>query len=164
MPGREATITSWHAIADEAGLRRPRSGSLDGTFVIILTLGAAVGWQLGRLSPMPAVATPALLVSLLLWQPVAEELLFRGVLQGALLRVPRFAVSVAGISLANLVVSAGFVVMHLVHHPWPWALGVFIPSLIFGFYRDASGSVLPSIVLHVVFNAAFFATLFSRLA
>ena len=164
MPGREATIMSWHAISDEAGLRRPQSGSLDGIFVIILTLGVAVGWQLGRLSPMPAVATPALLASLLLWQPVAEELLFRGVLQGALLRMPGFAPSIAGISLANLVVSAGFVLMHFVHHPWPWALGVFIPSLIFGFYRDASGSVLPPIVLHVFFNAAFFAPLFSQLA
>jgi membrane protease YdiL (CAAX protease family) len=164
MPGREATIKSWHAIANEAGLRRPRSGSLDGAFVIILTLGVAVGWQLGRLSPMPAVATPALVASLLLWQPVAEELLFRGMLQGALLREPRFAVSVAGISLANLVVSAGFVLMHLMHHPWPWALGVFVPSLIFGYYRDTSGSTLPPILLHVVFNAAFFSTLFSRLA
>ena len=163
MTGREATITPWQAIANEAGLRRPRSGSLDGAFVIILTLGVAVGWQLGRRVSMPAVATPALLASLLLWQPVAEELLFRGVLQGALLGMPRFTARFAGISLANLSASIAFVLVHLVHHPWPWALGVFVPSLIFGFYRDRSGSVLPPILLHVCFNAAFFATLFSRL-
>jgi membrane protease YdiL (CAAX protease family) len=73
---------------------------LDGTFVTVLLVGAVVGWALGSRSVQPHSATPMLLVSLVLWQPLIEELLFRGVMQGALLRSITGTRMVAGLSVA----------------------------------------------------------------
>ena len=146
-------------LAIEAGLTRPRKGSLDGTFVTVLLVGAVVGGVLGSRSAQPDSATPMMLVSLLLWQPLIEELLFRGVLQGALLRSITGARKVAGLSIANIVTSLAFVAIHFAQHPWLWAIGVIVPSLLFGHYRERAGSVAPSILMHVIFNAAFFMSL-----
>jgi hypothetical protein len=33
---------------------------------------------------------------------------------------------------------------------------VIVPSLLFGHYRERAGSVAPCILMHVIFNAAFF--------
>ncbi|MCO4812595.1 MAG: JDVT-CTERM system CAAX-type protease [Gammaproteobacteria bacterium] len=143
-------------LATELGLRRPRKGSLDGAFVTVLLLGAIVGWVLGSRSVQPDSATPMMLVSFLLWQPVVEELLFRGALQGALLRTITGTRMVAGLSVANIATSLAFVAIHFAQHPWLWAISVLVPSLLFGHYRERAGSVAPCILMHVLFNAAFF--------
>jgi len=122
-------------------------------------VGAVVGGVLGSRSAQPDSATPMMLVSLLLWQPLIEELLFRGVLQGALLRSITGARKVAGLSIANIVTSLAFVAIHFAQHPWFWAIGVIVPSLLFGHYRERAGSVAPCILMHVIFNAAFFMSL-----
>jgi len=152
-------VSPWQRLAIEAGLRRPRKGSLDGTFVTVLLVGALFGWALGSRSVQPGSVTPIILVSLLLWQPVVEELLFRGVLQGTLLRSITGARMIAGLSIANIVTSLAFVAIHFAQHPWIWAIGVIVPSLLFGHYRERAGSVAPCILMHVIFNAAFFISL-----
>ena len=88
-----------------------------------------------------------------------EITLFRGVLQGALLRSITGARKVAGLSIANIVTSLAFVAIHFAQHPWFWAIGVIVPSLLFGHYRERAGSVAPCILMHVIFNAAFFMSL-----
>ena len=96
------------------------------------------------------------LLSLVLLQPVVEELLFRGLLQGWLAAKPWWRLGCCGITRANLVVSLFFTGLHFIHHPPIWAVGVLLPSLLFGYFRDRWGSVYPAIALHVFYNAGFF--------
>lgn len=146
----------WRQLATEIAFRCPRKGSLGWFYGATLSVGLMVAFGLGSEALERTSASWALLLSLLLWQPAIEEVLFRGVLQGMLLRSDLGARSVAGFSLANVATSLAFVIVHMVHQPVFWALGVFFPSLVFGFFRDRSGSVLPALLLHILFNAAFF--------
>lgn len=89
--------------------------------------------------------------------PVLEELAFRGFIQSWLLEKPVFARKpFAGISFANLATSAVFATVHLYSQPLLWAVSVFFPSLVFGYFRDRFGGVVPSIILHCWYNAGFF--------
>lgn len=91
-------------------------------------------------------------------QPLVEETLFRGLLQGQLLRT-RFGGRVAGgISAANLSVSAAFVAVHFVYHTPQWALATLPPSLALGWLRERRDSTWAPIVVHAAFNLEFFAT------
>lgn len=104
----------------------------------------------------PAVA-PGLAQGLwlVLVTPLLEELAFRGVLQSELQR--RLSWAIGRISLANVLTSAVFVLAHWLQNPGPLALAVVVPSLVFGYFRDRFHTVKPSILLHVVYNAAYFA-------
>jgi uncharacterized protein len=107
-----------------------------------------------------AVTGPALglaaLLSVIVLQPVVEELLFRGLLQGWLAARPGWLSACCGITRANLAVSLLFAALHFIHHPPLWAVGVLLPSLLFGYFRDRYGSVYPAIALHVFYNAGYF--------
>ena len=144
------------SFASDLGLVPPRPGSLGWLYVGLLAAGAVVGIAIGQLAGPQEPAGLLLLFSLVIWQPVVEELAFRGIMQGVLLRTRLGRIRLAGLSGANGLTSLAFVVLHIVHQPWPWALAVFAPSLLFGYFRDRSGSVLPPLVMHVVFNLAFF--------
>jgi membrane protease YdiL (CAAX protease family) len=96
-----------------------------------------------------------LLMALVLWQPLLEELLFRGVIQGQLARQVRFRLSVGGLSWANLATTVLFVLAHLFQHPPAWAVAVAIPSLVFGHFRDRYGQVYPAVILHAAYNACY---------
>lgn len=103
----------------------------------------------------PVVTGWLAVVSFTLWQPFLEEVLFRGVLQGQLRRFRVGVLEKAGVSLANVLVSLGFVLFHLMHHSPLWALAVFVPSLTFGYFRDRHGSILPGLGLHILFNTGY---------
>jgi len=93
---------------------------------------------------------------LILFYPIIEELAFRGVIQGYLsLHIPRHYFG-AHLTVANLLTSLLFVAIHFVHHPPLWAIAVFVPSLIFGYFRERFGSVIPAIVLHAFYNGVYF--------
>jgi len=113
-----------------------------------LALGTTVGAR------MAAPATWAGWLSLVLAQPVLEELVFRGVLQGRLLRLTDGR-RLGPVTLANLLATAGFVAMHLPAQPPVWALAVAAPSLVFGHLRERSGSIVPAIAMHAFYNAGF---------
>ena len=87
--------------------------------------------------------------------PVLEELVFRGVLQGALLERPALARRRAGVSGANALASLAFAAAHLVSQSPPQAAAVLLPSLAFGACRDRYGSVVPGMLLHGFYNAGF---------
>jgi len=126
--------------------------------------GLAVGAAFWIILPLLTVVHPLpwrYIVSIpflaaVLWQPMVEELLFRGCLQGLLSIREWGQRSLLGISNANILTSVVFVGAHLATHSLPWALSTVFPSLLFGVLRDRSGSVLPSITLHLVFNAGYF--------
>jgi uncharacterized protein len=96
------------------------------------------------------------LLLLVLLQPLLEELLFRGLMQGRLLTRPWGQRRLAGFTLANLATSVVFAALHFASHPPLWAAGVLLPALLFGYFRDRHDSVFPAITLHVFYNAGYF--------
>jgi len=96
--------------------------------------------------------------SLVLIQPLFEELVFRGLLQGQALRLigvdghPR---RLGPVTVANVLVTLGFVALHLRAQPLAWALAVAAPSLILGHLRERTGSVWPPVLVHAFYNAGF---------
>lgn len=153
------TATALRQLKTDLGLHAPAPGSLGRAFALALGGGMLVAWALGSFMHERSAVTWVLLASLVLWQPLVEEFLFRGVIQGILLGTTIGSASRWGLSVANLVTSLAFVLVHFVNQPAVWAAGVLVPSLLFGLFRDRSGSVWPSVVLHVLLNGAFFAPL-----
>ena len=93
--------------------------------------------------------------------PIAEEMLFRGVIQPAI--ADRISVrALPGISAANWLTSMAFGAAHLIAHPPAHAFATILPSLVFGFFRDRTASVVPGIALHVWYNAGWFLLLAPR--
>jgi len=145
------------------GLGRPGLGWLrwlrDPHFVLAVlaavpvwvTLGEMVGERMRVNLALPA------LISLAVVQPVLEELVFRGALQGRLLE-RGWARRIGPISWANLGTTVAFVALHFMAQPLAWAIAVAAPSLMFGHVRERFGSVLPAIALHSLYNAGFAAT------
>jgi uncharacterized protein len=142
------------------GLQYHRSYHWDSVFLFLLALGpmiwlAMMGFSTFQPLPWQAVWSPAF-VSIALWQPLFEELLFRGVIQGQLRQTMWGQKTWLGLSMANLIVTLLFVLAHLASHSIPWSVLVFAPSLCFGFVRDRFGSVYPAIALHTFYNAGYF--------
>tara|TARA_B100001063_G_C16775338_1_gene564796 strand:+ start:2834 stop:3355 length:522 start_codon:yes stop_codon:yes gene_type:complete len=102
-----------------------------------------------------ATADTLVLLNLLLLYPLVEELLFRGVIQEALLKRSCLAVRNLGISYANIITSILFVGLHFIHHPPVWAMAVFVPSLVLGYIRERYISLLVPISLHIFFNCIY---------
>lgn len=152
----------WAAVVRDLGLDRAPAPYADGAFVALAAAGLAgcvALWTVLRADPRGSVlaGTMAWLGALAL-QPMVEETLFRGLLQGALGRTAAGRRRAAGVSLANAVASAAFVGVHLVHHSPGWALATGPASLALGWLRERRGGTWSAILLHGVFNAEFFAT------
>jgi len=107
--------------------------------------------QLINEHPLKNYTIEALLL-LVLFYPIAEEIIFRGMLQEYILLKSKKQMIFMSISTANLLTSILFVVLHVIYHEVYWALLVFIPSLIFGYFKDRFQSIIPSIILHSFYN------------
>ena len=57
---------------------------------------------------------------------------------------------------ANLLTSLVFAGMHFFYHLPLWAAAVFIPSLVFGYFKDKYLSLGPPILLHVYYNSGYY--------
>ncbi len=129
-------------------------------FLLALLAGVGFWGGLALSVPLRPISLPQLLSwpfwSLAVWHPLAEEVIFRGCLQGQLLDHPWGRRHVAGFTWANGLTTAIFVLGHFWQHPPLWALGVAVPSLAFGYVRDRYHSVYPAMVLHMVYNAGYF--------
>lgn len=95
-----------------------------------------------------------LVAQMVLLYPVLEELAFRGAVQSWLLSRPLGAAR-RGISVANLITSVLFCAAHTIYQPILWATSTFIPSLVFGHFRERYDQVLPSVLLHGWYNLGF---------
>jgi membrane protease YdiL (CAAX protease family) len=131
--------------------------------LFLSALGAAIlfwfilGLYNGAWHPMQArevLSSRFLFLSLL--QPLIEELLFRGFLQSQWIQTQWGKSSWLGFSAANLMTSLLFTLGHFASHPPAWAIAVFFPSIIFGYFRERHDSLYPSIFLHVFYNAGYF--------
>lgn len=142
-------------VLHEVGLYRCPGCYLDWRFISTLLAGAlllAIIYPLLPVFSRTSVFQWTTLLSLLVWQPFIEELLFRGVIQGQLSRRQVARKHILHISLANLLTSILFTTLHLLTFSSAVALLVFIPSLVFGYLRDAYGSIFPSFLLHAIYN------------
>ncbi|MDO8990726.1 MAG: JDVT-CTERM system glutamic-type intramembrane protease [Sideroxyarcus sp.] len=96
-------------------------------------------------------------LALFLLLPVVEEVVFRGFLQGGLLRLGAFKKERLGISGANLTTSVVFALAHLWQHPALLFPGYFTVSLVLGYFRERYGGVLVPILLHSYYNLGLLA-------
>ncbi len=96
------------------------------------------------------------LLMVILVYPVLEEIVFRGALQGWLLKRLPGSFFRGQLTQANLLTSVVFTGFHFVHHAPLAALLVFMPSMVFGWVRDRYTVLTGSITLHVLYNAGYF--------
>ena len=115
---------------------------------VLFLLGLMLGDRMRRVDGWSAW------LSFVALRPIAEELVFRGVIQGHLLQ-RMSARRIGPVTQANLWTTAGFVALHFAVQPPAWALAVALPSLVFGHMRERFGSVIPAVALHAVYNTAF---------
>ena len=135
-------------------------------------LGDTLWWLIGLMGLLGDVglriALPQLLASsqlhgpgqwlwCVLWLPVLEEVTFRGILQGELLRTGWGQLRVFGLTAANVACSVLFVALHFLHHRPLWALSVLAPSLVLGWLRERHSGIASPIAMHALFNLTFFA-------
>lgn len=104
------------------------------------------GWVLGD---------PMRFASLAVAWPLLEEIVFRGAIQPRLARTSWGARENWGITTANVATSLAFAAAHLVAHAPALAAATFCPSVVFGYFRDRYGSIVPAAVLHVFYNAGW---------
>ena len=103
------------------------------------------------------LAAPMLFVMVVLIRPILEEIVFRGLLQGWLIKQRRWESKIVHISYANIITSLIFAALHLLAHPPIMALLVLLPSIIFGYFRDRyHGWLIPSVILHSYFNLGYY--------
>lgn len=153
-------MTRWvNSVLADIGLADWPPFLKDRLFVIALLSGSLV-WVALWFTAAPTFSVgesslPGLIFLTVVWHPVLEEIFFRGVVQGVLRDKPWGRKTVWGLSIANVITSLLFVCAHMLFQPWMWAVSVFIPSLIFGFFRDRYASIYPCILLHAFYNAGF---------
>ena len=159
---RESVTDILRYLARETGFNPAWRCLLGYRFALALVAGIVVVW-LGHHWLPPFSASHdfdwKLLAALILWQPVFEEILFRGIIQGQLFKLEQGRRSWLQISSANVGTSVLFVTIHLIMNPTMFSLSVFVPSLVFGYFRDRCNSIYPSILLHCCYNGFVFAGL-----
>lgn len=84
--------------------------------------------------------------------PIAEEILFRGFLQGGLLKRDWFAQISTGFSRANWLTSIAFAGAHIWQHPLVLIPGYFGVSMVLGYFRERYGGLLVPVLLHCYYN------------
>ena len=86
--------------------------------------------------------------------PITEEIIFRGAIQ-TFLSQRSFELNLGWLSLSNLITSCLFSASHFLLNHSIEILLVFFPSLIFGYLREKSNSLMGSIVVHGFYNLGF---------
>ncbi len=98
---------------------------------------------------------------LIIFFPLVEELAFRGVIQEYIYKTISEHSLLFHITYANIMTSILFVLMHLIHHEPVWAVLTFVPSLIFGYFKERYKQIRPSIFLHMFYNLSYFSIVVS---
>jgi uncharacterized protein len=145
----------------ELGLAKLPSLHRDPQFAAALFAGLAfwIALALFARSATPRAPAPlTVMLSLTLWQPLLEEFLFRGVVQGELKRFSFGKRAALGITGANALTSVVFTALHFLQHSPLWAAATLLPSLAFGYFRDRHDSLYPPVLLHIYYNTGYFLT------
>jgi membrane protease YdiL (CAAX protease family) len=92
----------------------------------------------------------AMLLSAVVLAPVFEEIVYRGLMQTALLDLLGPGSRWAAIA----VTSAGFALVHAQAVPWHLLPSLFVLAMVLGWVYEKTGSLLPCVLMHALFNAA----------
>ena len=76
-------------------------------------------------------------------------------MQGLLLNRSFGVANRFGLTVANVITSVFFATAHLLYQPILWSIATFIPSLIFGYFRERYDRIMPSVILHSWYNLGF---------
>ncbi|HUR41165.1 MAG TPA: JDVT-CTERM system glutamic-type intramembrane protease [Verrucomicrobiae bacterium] len=114
--------------------------------------GALIAWK-GAPDPTWIAREPLRFLLLALVYPILEEIVFRGLIQGELLK--RLRAKAGPLSAANAITSAVFTALHLALRPSWLALGTLPVSLVLGHFRERHGGLAAPIALHVFYNTGF---------
>lgn len=117
-----------------------------------------VGHELLRLmrdADSPTVVA-VMALSAVVVAPVAEEIIFRGLIQTVLLN----ALGREHRWFALIIASMVFAAVHIPATPWQTWGGLFILGMMFGWLYERYGSLLPACLMHGLFNATNIALLF----
>ena len=144
----------------EFGFRIPHSRYLVGASVFGLALGLGISF-VGHLFPskppfdVSGFAPWKIVLYFLIGASIQEEIVFRGLIQSMVERRWKVSFSLVGGSLSGAVAfsAALFGVIHLESGAIV-ALGAIILGFVAGELRRRSGSLLPAIIVHALFNAA----------
>lgn len=126
----------------------------DPTFHILLFIPVFIWLFVYKYNPSISQFEKKYLISVILIIPIIEEVIFRGLLQTWIAK--RYNQAVGQLSLANLITSSIFALLHLFTQTLSMALYTFIPSLIFGYAKDRYKRLMPSIILHSSYNGGYF--------
>lgn len=146
-------------VLKEVGLDRWPPFVMDRLFWIAIAGGMLV-WILLWLTvaPMYSIQGRSILSTVLasiIYYPLLEEILFRGVIQGQLSSKSWGNKKYLSFTTANWVTSLLFVGAHFWYQPVFWAIVIIVPSLVYGFFRDRYSNTYPSIILHAFYNGGF---------
>ena len=144
----------------EFGFHIPHSRYVVSATVFGLTIGLAVTF-LSHLFPskppfdVSRFAPWMIGLYFIIGSPIQEEIIFRGLIQSMLERRWMITFSVFGGSLSDAVAftAALFGIIHLEAGALV-AIGAIVLGLVAGELRRRSGSLLPAIIVHALFNAA----------
>ncbi len=129
----------------------------DALFWLALAIAPVSWWlmlQLGVARRNEALSWwPVLMIVLI--NPVLEEIVFRGAVQGWLQQQRVLQHRWGAISLANVLCSVLFASLHLFRQAPLWAALIFLPSLVFGWAKERHTTLLSPILLHMTYNAGF---------
>lgn len=124
---------------------------------LTVAMAPAVAWAWAAAGQGMTVRQPVTDLAWLALLAVAEELVFRGGVQAALLRHPAGRRACAGLSGANLVASAAFALAHVLRHDASQALAVLPVSLLLGLAFEHHGRRLAwPVALHLWFNVCLY--------
>ena len=128
-----------------------------------IVFGVPIGWALSALvsrltsgRPSPEMSLPPwlMIVYFVIGAAIQEEAIFRGLLQTTLAQQFPAAFSLLGssFSYAVIIIALLFGLIHTKVNPIT-AVAAFVLGLLAGELRRRSGSLLPAILVHAVFNA-----------
>lgn len=100
-------------------------------------------WDFAPWQAAPLLASALRILAVCLLGPIVEELIFRGVLFGKLQRF--------GPTVAILVTAVGWTALHYFYAPMVLAV-ILVDGLLLGLARWKTGSVIPPIMMHALYN------------
>jgi len=92
------------------------------------------------------------LIALVIVFPLLEEFVFRGMIQGALLKKSIGRRYFGPVTMANVVTTSLFAIAHLPRGGLLLAAGVIVPSICLGYFFERHQRLVSPIIMHMAFN------------
>jgi membrane protease YdiL (CAAX protease family) len=135
----------------EIGLVPPRPGSVHPAIVVTMIALIANAAIIAARNPAPVTLSLALMIAVIV-AAIVEELAIRGVILALADRAspPRWTLWGARLGLGGVIVTAAFIVLHGLRPGM--LLGVVPAAMLYLWLRARTGSLLPPIVAHILWN------------